>query len=153
MGPVIGRRKDCTEVLLDEIETIDNTRDYAALLHLMENEEVVETKYRRHDRVPLKAWVFAAGNDVSKVPSALLSRFGGKQCVVRFREYTAQEFTDVTMRLFTMRENVPEEFAREIAEAALNLGSRDVRLAIRLGRLATDEEGLAKIVETVRRRR
>ncbi len=53
-------------LLLDEIETIRSPRDYSVLLHLMENQEVVETKYRRHNRVPLRTWVFAAGNDISK---------------------------------------------------------------------------------------
>ncbi len=53
-------------MLLDEIETIGSPRDYSVLFHLMENQEVVETKYWRHNRVPLWARVFAAGNDISK---------------------------------------------------------------------------------------
>ncbi len=140
-------------LLLDEIETIGSPRDYSVLLHLMENQEVVETKYRRHNRVPLRTWVFAAGNDVSKLPVPLLSRFGGPSGVIRFRVYTASEFADVATRVLEVREGVPLEFAREVANASLDLGSRDVRMAIRLARLGRDREGLRKVAEAMRRRR
>ena len=140
-------------LLLDEIETIDNARDYTVLLHLMENYEVIETKYRRHNRVPLASRVFAAGNSVSGLPAPLLSRFGGPKGVVRFKEYTAQEFAEISVSLLVKRESVPEAFARKVADAAMSLGTRDVRLAIRLARLAQNEEDLAKVVETMRRRR
>ena len=140
-------------LLLDEVETIDNARDYAALLHLMENQEVIETKFRRHARMPLTTWVFAAGNDVSKLPAALLSRFGGPKGVIRFKEYTSAEFLDVTSAVLAVREDVPADFARKIATATIDLGSKDVRLAVRLGRMAKDEATLARVVETMRRRR
>jgi MoxR-like ATPase len=140
-------------LLVDEIETIDNAKDYAALLHLMENQEVIETKFRRHARMPLTTWVFAAGNDVSKLPPALLSRFGGPKGVIRFREYTSAEFLDVATAVLAMREDVPQDFARKIATATIDLGSKDVRLAVRLGRMAKDEATLARVAETMRRRR
>ena len=140
-------------LLVDEIETIDNARDYAALLHLMENQEVLETKFRRHARMPLTTWVFAAGNDVSKLPPALLSRFGGPTGVIRFREYTSAEFLDVAAAVLALREDVPADFARKVATATIDLGSKDVRLAVRLGRMAKDETTLARVVETMRRRR
>ena len=136
-----------------EIETIDTPRDYAALLHLMENEEVVETKYRRHARTPLTTWVFGAGNDVSKLPPALLSRFGGPRGVIRFKEYTSAEFVDVTTAVLAARESIPADFARKVATASLDLGSKDVRLAVRLARMSKSEGGLARVVETIRRRR
>ena len=129
-------------LLLDEVETIDNARDYSVLLHLMENQEVIETKYRRHNRIPLKSWVFAAGNNVSGLPAALLSSFGGQKGVIRFREYRTDEFADVAAKVIVTREDVPEPFAREVANATLDLGSRDVRMAVRLARLATKKEDL-----------
>ncbi len=140
-------------LLVDEVETIDNPRDYAALLHLMENQEVIETKYRRHHRTPLKTWVFAAGNDASKLPPALLSRFGGPKGVIRFKEYTSLEFAEIAACVLAKREGVPPDFARRAAEAALDLGSKDPRVAIRLARLAKDEKDLMRVVETMRRRR
>ncbi|MDG6898650.1 MAG: hypothetical protein JRN24_02820, partial [Nitrososphaerota archaeon] len=139
-------------LLLDEVETIDNARDYAALLHLMENQEVVETKFRRHARTPLTTWVFAAGNDVSKLPPALLSRFGGPKGVIRFREYTSAEFVDVASAVLATRECVPTDFARKVATSTLDLGSKDVRLVVRLARMSKDEAALARVVETMRRR-
>ncbi len=140
-------------LLLDEIETIDNGRDYAALLHLMENQEVVETKFRRHARTPLTTWVFAAGNDVKKLPLALLSRFGGPRGVIRFREYTSAEFVNVASAVLATREAVPADFARKVGTATLELGSKDVRLAVRLARMSRDETTLARVAETMRRRR
>ena len=141
-------------LLIDEIETIDNSKDYAALLHLMENQEVVETKYHRsHDPVPMNTWVFAAGNDVREIGDALLSRFGGKEGVIRLRAYNPQEFVDVATKVLILREGVQEEFAGKVAKATLNLGSRDVRLAVRLARLTQDEEKLNEVVETLRRHR
>ncbi len=141
-------------LLVDEVETIDNQRDYAALLHLMENQEVIETKYRRHERTPMKTWVFAAGNDASRLPPALLSRFGGKAGVIHFKAYTSAEFLEIAANVLVQREGTPGDFAKRVATATLDLGSRDVRLAIRIGRLSkTDEDDLAKIVETLRRRR
>ncbi len=139
-------------LLLDEIETIDSARDYAALLHLMENQEVVETKYRRLARMPLTAWVFAAGNDVSKLPPALLSRFGGPKGVIRFRGYTSAEFVDVASAVLRTREGAPEDFAEKVATATLDLGSKDVRLAVRLVRMCRNKEDLTRVVETIGRR-
>lgn len=139
--------------LLDEIETIDNARDYSVLLHLMENQEVIETKYRRHHRTPLKTWVFAAGNAVSKLPAALLSRFGGRQGVIRFKEYTSSEFLEIATNVLVKREGVPSDFAARVATATLDLGSRDVRLSVRLARLARTDEDLGRIAQTMRRRR
>ncbi len=140
-------------LLVDEVETIDSLRDYAALLHLMENQEVVETKYRRHERTPLKTWVFAAGNDASKLPPALLSRFGGKAGVVHFKEYSSAEFVEIAANILVQRERIPLDFAKRVALATLDLGSRDVRLAVRFARLCKTDEDLAKVVETLRRRR
>ncbi len=140
-------------LLLDEVETIDNARDYSVLLHLMENQEVVETKYRRHNRVPLRARVFAAGNNVSLLPPALLSRFGGPKGVIRFKEYTGSEFLQIAEEVLVQREGLERAFAREAAKAALDLGTRDLRTAIRLARLAKGPEELKQVVETLRRHR
>ncbi len=111
-------------LLLDEIETIDNARDYSVLLHLMENGEVIETKYRRHVRIPLVAWVFGAGNATSSLPGPLKSRFGRP---LRFKAYTPEEFVDVAAQVLVVRENLSDTFAHAVATATLELGSRDVR--------------------------
>ena len=140
-------------LLVDEVETINNPRDYASLLHLMENQEVVETKYNRHQRVPLTTWVFAAGNDTSRLDRALVSRFGGPRCVVHFKEYTPKEYREITVNVLVKRENVDPEFAAKVADAMLDLQVLDVRAAVRASRLAQDEVALGKVVEIMRRRR
>ena len=116
----------------------------------MENGEVIETKYRRHVRIPLVAWVFGAGNATSSLPAPLKSRFGRP---LRFKAYTPEEFVDVAAQVLVVRESLPETFARAVAAATLELGSRDVREAIRLARLAGNDDGLKAVVETLRRRR
>lgn len=123
------------------------------MLHLMENQEVIETKYRRHSRTPLTCWVFAAGNDVSALPSPLLSRFGGPKGVIRFKEYTSGEFVDVASKVLVTRESIEPSFATEVAKATFDLGSKDVRLAVRLARLCRDPDDLQEVVGTLRRRR
>ncbi len=140
-------------LLVDEIETIDNARDYAALLYLMENQEVVETKSRRHAPMPLTTRVFAAGNDVSRLPPAPPSRFGGPRGVIRLKEYSSAEFLDVASTVLAMREDVPADFARKIAAATVDLGSKDVRLAVRLARMSKDETTPARVLATMHRRR
>ncbi len=140
-----------TYLLIDEIETITNPKDYAALLHLMENHEIIETKFGRHHQIPLKTWVFAAGNDVRKLPAALVSRFGGPKAVLRFRAYRVDEFLEIAKRVLVERENTSPGFAEKVAHATVDLDSRDVRLAVRLARLAKDEASLQEIVETLRR--
>ncbi len=140
-----------TYLLVDEIETITHPRDYAALLHLMENQEIIETKYGRHHRIPLKTWVFGAGNDVTKLPAALLSRFGGPKAILRFKPYRIDEFLAIAKRILVERENVDPGFAEMVARATVELESRDVRLSVRLARLAKDEASLQEVVETLRR--
>ncbi len=142
-----------TYLLLDEIETIRDPKDYSALLHLMENQEVVETKYHRHNVLALRTWVFAAANDTARLSEALLSRFGGAQGIVRFKPYRTDEYTDVVTRVLVIRENVPEDFAKRIAKASLDLGSRDVRFAVRLARLTKSPEELEAVKAVFQQRR
>lgn len=140
-------------LLIDEVETIPRLRDYAVLLHLMENEEVVVTKHGKRLRIPLTTWVFAAGNDTSRLPRALVSRFGGKEAVLRFRAYRSEEFVAIATRVLVEREGTAEAFAVGVANATLDLGSKDVRLAVRLARVAKDAASLRDVVETIRRHR
>lgn len=140
-----------TYLLIDEIETITNPKDYAALLHLMENHEIIETKFGRHHRIPIKTWIFAAGNDTRKLPPALLSRFGGPKAILHFRAYRVDEFLEIAKRVLVERENVQPEFAEKVARATVDLESRDVRLSVRLARLAKDEASLQEVVDTLRR--
>ena len=139
-------------LLVDELETIDNPGDYSVLLTLMESGLVVETKYHRTHSIRLDTRVFAACNDSSKLAPALLSRF--KPTPIRLREYTPDEFRAIVAKILTLREGFSEDFAKAAATATLQLGSRDVRYAVNLARLARgDEAKLVAIADILRKRR
>jgi len=119
-------------VIIDELDKIDDPENLACLLSLMERGIITETKYRRHRKLKLKTWVFASANRIHKIPPELLSRF----LLLRFRDYTPEEFMDVVVKVLTDREKVPQSLAVYIADKVLNeLGSRDVRDAVKVARL------------------
>lgn len=121
-----------TYLILDELDKIDDPQNLAALLSLMERGLVTETKHRRHRRINLKTWVFASANDVQKIPRELMSRF----LKLRFHDYTNAEFTDVVVTVLRDREGLNESLALYISQKVLrDLGSKDVRDAIRIARL------------------
>jgi Holliday junction DNA helicase RuvB len=138
-------------LLVDELETIDDVGDYSVLLTLMESGLVTETKYRRRNAIRLDTRVYAACNASAKLPPALLSRF--KPTPIRLREYTPDEFRTVTVAVLVKREGVDPALAAKVADATLRLGSRDVRFAVNLARLAPHETSLETVLETLRRRR
>ncbi|OGO49109.1 MAG: hypothetical protein A2W34_06435 [Chloroflexi bacterium RBG_16_64_32] len=139
-------------LLVDEVETIARLKDYAVLLHLMENQEVVVTKHGKRLRIPLTTSVFAAGNDTRKLPRALLSRFGGPESVLRLRAYRREEFIEVATKVLVEHEGVARSFAEACAHAAAAVGSRDVRFGVRLARLARDEASLDGVIQAFGRR-
>jgi len=139
-------------LLVDEIETIARLKDYAVLLHLMENQEVVVTKHGKRLRIPMTSSVFAAGNDARRLPRALVSRFGGPEAILRLRPYRREEFLEVATEVLVQREGVPHAFARTCARAATDVGSRDIRFAVRLARLARDASDLGTVLKAFGRR-
>jgi len=123
-------------LIIDELEKIDSIENLSALLSLMERGLVTETKYRRHRTIRLKTWVFASANEIQHLPRELLSRF----LLLRFRDYTPEEFYEVTVNVLSQRENIGETLAVYIAQQVLNeLNSRDVRDAIKVGRLLKEK--------------
>jgi hypothetical protein len=119
-------------LIIDELEKIDDIENLSALLSLMHKGYVTETKYKRHRTVRLKTWVFGSANDISRLPKELLSRFA----LLRFRDYTDDEFREVTVNVLREQEDIPENLAVYIAEKVLReLNSRDVRDAVRCSRL------------------
>jgi len=139
-------------LLLDELEKIKSTEDLAALLSLMERGLITETKYRRHRTIRLKTWVFSTCNEIHGLPRELLSRF----LLLRFRDYTPDEFREVTVNVLSQREGVGENLAVYIAEKVLNeLNSRDVRDCCKIARLLKEQskEEVNRIVEILKRQR
>lgn len=124
----------------------------SALLSLMHKGYVTETKYKRHRTVRLKTWVFGSANDISRLPKELLSRFA----LLRFRDYTDDEFREVTVNVLREQEDIPENLAVYIAEKVLReLNSRDVRDAVRCSRLlkTKTKEEIDSIISILKRQK
>jgi len=122
-------------LIIDELDKIGDVENLAALLSLMERGFIRETKYRRHRSLKLKTWVFASANEINHFSRELLSRF----LLLRFRDYTLDEFINVAVTVLTNREKLPESLSLYIADKTANiLGSRDVRDAVKVSRLLED---------------
>jgi len=119
-------------LIIDELDKIGDVENLAALLSLMERGFIRETKYRRHRPLRLKTWVFAAANDIRRVPMELKSRF----LLLRFRDYEIDEFYNVAVAVLMEREQIPQGLSLYIAEKTTSeLSSRDVRDAVKIARL------------------
>ncbi|MDP2104071.1 MAG: hypothetical protein Q8K26_04075 [Candidatus Gracilibacteria bacterium] len=119
-------------LIIDELDKIGDVENLAALLSLMERGFIRETKYRRHRSLKLRTWVFASANEINHFSKELLSRF----LLLRFRDYTMDEFFNVTVTVLREREKIGEGLSLYIAEkTALTLQSRDVRDAVKVSRL------------------
>jgi len=139
-------------LILDELDKIDDTENLSSLLSLMHKGYITETKYRRHRTLRLKTWVYASANDISRLPKELLSRF----VLLRFRDYTDEEFYEVVVNVLKEQESMPENLSLYIAEKVLReLNSRDVRDAVKVGRLLKErtKEEVNKIVEILKRQK
>jgi len=139
-------------LILDELDKIDDTENLSALLSLMHKGYISETKYRRHRSLRLKTWVFASANDITRLPKELLSRF----LLLRFRDYTDDEFYEVVVNLLREQENIPENLSLYIAEKVLkSLNSRDVRDTCKVARLLKDKtkEEVDRITDILKRQR
>lgn len=119
-------------LIIDELDKISDAENLTILLSLMQSGFIRETKYRRHRSLRMKTWVFASANEIKHMPKELLSRF----LPLRFRDYTMDEFFNVTVTVLGEREGLADALSLYIAEkTAQTLGSRDVRDAIKISRL------------------
>jgi len=139
-------------LIVDELDKIDDTENLSGLLSLMHKGYISETKYRRHRTLRLKTWVFASANEIVRLPKELLSRF----VLLRFRDYTDDEFYEVVVNVLKEQENMAENLSLYIAEKVLrNLSSRDVRDAVKIARLLKEKtrEEVDRIAEIMRKQR
>jgi Holliday junction DNA helicase RuvB len=134
-------------LLVDELEKMSTTNQ-AALLHLMETGIISETKIYKTRQTELTSWVFATANSCNKIINPLLSRFA----ILEMPEYTLEEFSEIAVNKLK-KENVQEQSARFIAEKVWNeLGSKDVRDVIKVGRLATSREEISFVVQMLKKK-
>jgi len=134
-------------LLVDELEKM-SLADQTSLLHLMETGLISETKINKTRQMELTSWVFATANSCEKIIKPLLSRF----VILEMPEYTFEEFSEIALIRLT-RENVDESIARVIAEKVWNeLGSKDIRDVIKVGRLSTNIQEVPFVVKMLSRR-
>lgn len=133
-------------LLVDELNLISSGRELSALLTWMQDQRVIVTKHGQREERCGRGQVIAACNDDSTIPEALMDRF----VPLYFKDYTDEEFRNVSMTLLTKREGVGEEVAKHITESVLAV-SRDVRLSINIARLCTTKEAVDRMLKTMRR--
>ena len=133
-------------VLIDELEKM-NRDDQNSLLHLMETGIISETKVTKTRQMELTSWVFASANSCEKISEPLLSRF----MVLKIPEYTFEQFKEIVVfRL--KRENIREDVSVVIAEKVWHeLDSKDIRDAIKIGRLSKCIEDVDYIVKMMKK--
>jgi Holliday junction DNA helicase RuvB len=133
-------------LILDEVDKIDSAEDLSILLSVMERGFISETKYGRRRSKTLNTKVVAACNRIDKFPPELLSRF----IKIRFRDYTDDEFVDVSAKVLSQREGVPMGLAVYIADQTLRrLRTKDVRDSIKVARLLREKtrEDVNRVIE------
>ena len=137
--------KEPKYLLIDELDKMSGN-DQVSLLHLMETGIISETKVKKTRQVELVAWVIATANSVEKIIEPLLSRF----VVLQIPEYNFEEFSRISLAKLT-EERVAEELAINITEKVWNeLGSKDIRDVIKVGRLANDIQEVSLIVSMMK---
>ena len=140
--------KEPKYLLIDELDKMSGN-DQVSLLHLMETGIISETKIGKTRQLELTSWVFATANTCETIIEPLLSRF----VVLKVPEYTFEEFTDIAIRRLA-KEKVDNYIATIIAEKVWNeLGSRDTRDVIKVGRLANDGRQVSYVIDIMKKHR
>lgn len=131
-------------LIIDEIGKIESSGDLSALLTWMESGRIIITKHGMKEERTGKGWVFAAANTTKKLPPELLDRFQ----VFHIPQYSEEQFRSVVVGYLTKRCDVKRELAEYIAD---KVGSKSVREAIRISRLAGNREEVDEVVKVTRR--
>ena len=133
-------------LLIDEIDKMNNS-DQNSLLHLMETGIISETKINKIRQLKLISWVFATANDCEKIIEPLLSRF----LILKIPDYSFEEFTDIAIKRLA-NEKIDLYIATIIAEKVWHeLGSRDIRDVIKVGRLASDTQSVSNVIDIIKK--
>jgi len=126
-------------LIIDELDKMSR-EDMAVLLSLMETGIITYTKKGNHYRFELDTIVFAACNDINKLPRELVSRF----VVFNFKEYSLKDLIKIAKEKYG-------EIGGYIAYEVYNqLGSTDFRDVKKVYELASNMGGdLEKNVDRV----
>lgn len=133
-----------TYLLIDEIDKMKKS-DQAALLNIMETGILSETKLKGKTRQKkIKLWIFATSNDIQRISPPLRSRF----MQLGLEEYTYEEFTEIVRRILKKKYHIDSTISEKIAQNVwYSMESRDIRDAIRMGRLANSTEDVEWLVQ------
>lgn len=132
-------------LLVDELEKM-NYQDQISLLHLMETGIIAETKVNKTRQIQLTSWVFASANTCEKITQPLLSRF----VILQIQEYTFEEFNKIVV-IRLKNDNIDQATALRIADEVWNeFKSKDVRDAVKIGRLASKAEEVKEIINIMK---
>ena len=134
-------------LLIDELDKVNDAKDLSALLTWMESGRIVRADWRGRVEKRGKGWVFAAANREERIPWEIRSRF----LIFRLREYTREEYIEIAKTVLVRRENVPPDLAEYIARRVSEF-SRNVRDAVKVGRMARTKEEVDEVVEILKRR-
>ena len=132
-------------LLADEIDKFE-TKDIAILLSLAETGMVSETKSGKQRELRLNTNIFAAANTTKGMPEELLSRFR----VLYLPEYTKDEFLEASRKVLVERVKVEAQLASYIADKAWGI-SKDIREAVRIGKICQTTEDVDSDVELLRK--
>ena len=130
-------------LIIDELDKVRNHQDISCLLSWMEFGRIIIGKYRDYRVIEGEGWIFGAANRLDKFTPEFISRF--LTCYVR--EYTKLELKEVIRKVLRDREKIEGDIADYIAEKVLENGYKDVRDAIRIGRLARSNEDVDTLLE------
>jgi len=131
-----------TYLIIDEIEKMKG-EDYAVLLSLMETGIVTRLKKNMREDVMLKTWVFAAANDIKRLPQELKSRF------LKFfvKPYTVEEFKKVAKAVLS-KDGLGEDMVTYLVDRVSKY-STDVRDAVLISRLVKSKEDIDSVIKIV----
>jgi len=133
-------------LLIDELDKCDR-KNLSVLLSLCQDGVVKQVKHGIIREVKLDTRVFCACNTTNGLPPELLSRFSR----LRFREYSDQEAREVMTATLIRREGVEKGLAEYIADTVISeLGSKDPRDAMRMGRLAKDKNDVDRLIDILK---
>ncbi|HEX7180099.1 MAG TPA: AAA family ATPase [Nitrososphaeraceae archaeon] len=138
--------KEPKYLLIDELDKMSG-KDQVSLLHLMETGIISETKVKKTRELKLVSWVFASANSSDRMIEPLLSRF----VVLEVPDYSFEEFTDIAIKRLA-NEKIDLYIATIIAEKVWHeLGSRDIRDVIKVGRLANDTQSVSNVIDIIKK--
>ncbi len=131
-------------LLIDEIDKVQDKRDLTILLNVMETGILRIVKHGTDIIEELNLNVYATANTLRGLPKSLLSRF----MVIRIKPYDKETAKRVMSRALVKIHHVDEELANYIAENIVEkLGSRDIRDAVKIAKIAKTKEKVDKYIK------